>query len=387
MPIKVLHIITRLEFGGAQSNTLHTITHLDKALFDARLAAGPGGMLDAKVPPGSVTFVPRLVRSIRPVNDLLAVFALRDLIRKERPLIVHTHSSKAGITGRLAARLAGVPVIIHTFHGFGFHERQNPLKKRFFILLEKLCASFCDALIFVSKANMDYARGLALGEAEKYVLIRSGIPLGHYPAFPRTEAGYKRRELGIPEEAVLIVSLGNFKPQKNPGHFIAAAGRLAGARKNAVFMLIGGGEGLEAARARAKADGLERRLLFPGWREDSAGILAAADIFALTSLWEGLPKSLVEAVKTGLPSVCYRTDGVSDILRDGRNGYAVEPGDLDTFCARLGELIENPARRAEMAAGAAATDLSEFDIDRMVRSQETLYLDLLKKKGIPDQSL
>ena len=375
--IKVLHIITKLEFGGAQCNTIYTVAHLDKTLFDAKLVAGPGGILDGKVPPGSIVRAPRLARSIRPVNDFLALLELRDIIRKENPAIVHTHSSKAGILGRLAARLAGVPFIVHTFHGFGFHERQNALKRYFFILLEKICALFTDSLIFVSNANMDYARGYKLGDTAGYRLIRSGIPLKDYPS--RSDRASKRRELGVPENAILIVNLGNLKPQKNPGDFIAAAGRLAGAHKDAVFMLVGGGEGLEAARAQAKDAGLERQLLFPGWREDSAGILAAADIFTLTSLWEGLPRSLVEAIKTGLPSVCYRTDGVADLLYDGGPGCMVEQGDLNALCLHLEDLIANPARRAEMAAKAAGTDLSQFDIDYMVRRQEELYLQLMKK--------
>jgi len=380
MPVKVLHIITKLEFGGAQRNTIYTAAHLDKKLFDAKLIAGPGGALDGEVPPDSITYVSRLVRRISPIDDFLAVLELRDIIRAAAPLIVHTHSSKAGILGRLAARLAGVPVIIHTFHGFGFHERQHPLLKRFFVLLEKLCSLFSDALIFVSNANMEYARDYGLCGKDECVLIRSGIQLGNYPA--RSDRAAKRRELGVPEDAVLIVNLGNLKPQKNPGHFITAARRLSGAHPNAVFMLVGGGENLEAARLEAAEAGLARRLLFPGWREDSAGILAAADIFALTSLWEGLPRSLVEAVKTGLPSVCYKTDGVADLLYDGVNGYAVDPGDLDAFCLRLKELIEQPALRSEMSARAAGTDLSEFDIDYMVRQQEALYLKLLKKKRI-----
>lgn len=380
MLIKVLHIITRLEFGGAQCNTIYTAAHLDKKIFDAKLIAGRGGALDEKVPAGAITYAARLIRRISPVNDFLAVLELRDMIRAEAPLIVHTHSSKAGILGRLAARLAGVPVIVHTFHGFGFHERQLPLLKRFYIILEKLCALFSDALIFVSSANMDYARDYNLCAGGQCSLIRSGIPLKDYPAV--SDRAAKRRELGVPEDAIFTVNLGNFKPQKNPGHFIAAAKRLAGSHPDTVFMLVGGGENLEAARREASEAGLERRLFFPGWRDDSAAILAAADIFALTSLWEGLPRSLVEAIKTGLPSVCYKTDGVADILYDGKNGYAVEPGDLDTFCLRLKELIEKPALRAEMAARAAATDLSEFDIDNMVRSQEALYMGLLKKKGI-----
>lgn len=387
--IKVLHIITKLEFGGAQANTIYTVSHLDKNLFDAKLSAGPGGILDEKVPPESITYAPRLARSINPVNDFLALLELRDIIREENPAIVHTHSSKAGILGRLAALLARVPVIVHTFHGFGFHERQTALKKHFFIVLEKICALFTDSLIFVSSANMDYARRYNLCGAGRCSLIRSGIPLKNYPAFAKAAAdtpaagrAAKRRELGVPEDAILIVNLSNLKPQKNPGDFIVAARRLAGARKDAVFMLVGGGEGLEAARACAKEAGLERRLLFPGWREDSAEILAAADIFTLTSLWEGLPRSLVEAIRTGLPSVCYKTGGVSDLLYDGANGYMVEQGDLDTFCLRLKELIEKPALRAEMSAKAAAADLSEFDIDYMVRQQEELYLELLKKKGL-----
>ncbi len=378
--IKVLHIITKLEFGGAQGNTIYTVSHLDKNLFEAKLISGPGGILDQKVSPGSLIYSPRLTRSISPVDDFLALFELRRLIRKENPDIVHTHSSKAGILGRLAAFLAGVPVIIHTFHGFGFHERQSALKKHFFIFLEKFCALFSHSLIFVSNANMDYARGYDLGDEERYSLIHSGIPLKNYPA--RADRAAKRRELGVPADAVLVVSLGNLKPQKNPEDFIAAARRLAAAHKEAVFMLVGGGDGLEAARARAKHLGLERSLLFPGWREDSAEILAAADIFTLTSLWEGLPRSLVEAIKTGLPSVCYKTDGVTDLLYDGANGFVVAQGDLDTFCLRVKELIENPVLRAAMAGKAAGADLSEFDIDYMVRQQEALYTELLKKKNL-----
>jgi glycosyltransferase involved in cell wall biosynthesis len=377
MPTKVLHIITKLEFGGAQSNTIYTVSHLNSALFDAKLVSGPGGILDGQVA-GSIIYAKHLARSIRPVDDFRALLELRNIILAHAPLIVHTHSSKAGILGRLAARSAGVAVIVHTFHGFGFHERQHPLKKRFFIFLEKFCALFSDALIFVSDANMEYARDHGLCGRDICSIIRSGIPLKNYPA--RCDRAAKRRELGVPQDALLILSIGNLKPQKNPAHFIAAAKRLAGSHKKAVFMLVGGGEGLQAARDQAKEADLEQRLLFPGWRRDTAEILAAADIFALTSLWEGLPRSLVEAIRTGLPSVCYKTDGVADLLYDGTNGYAVEPGDLDTFCLRLKELIEDPALRAEMAAKAAGADLAEFDIDHMVRRQEELYAELLKKK-------
>ncbi|MBI4803122.1 MAG: glycosyltransferase family 4 protein [Elusimicrobia bacterium] len=382
MPCKVLHIITKLEFGGAQANTLYTAANLDKSRFEAKVVSGPGGILLNEVPRDFMICAGRLGREINPLKDLAALAELFRIIKKEKPEIVHTHSSKAGILGRLAARLAGAPVIVHTFHGFGFHERQNFFKKALFIFLERLCAGFCDALIFVSRANMEYARSRALGGEKKYRLIRSGIALKNYPA--AIDRAAKRKELGVSANAVLVASLGNLKPQKNPAHFITAAQRILAEFKDTVFIFVGGGDKLEETRAEIKLLGLEKLCLFPGWRRDCAEILAAADIFMLTSLWEGLPRSLVEAMKTGLPPVCYRTDGVADLISDGENGFAVEPGDIQTLIARLRLLISDPALRSKIAARAAGwPSLGEFDIDRMVRDQEELYLELLKEKGVP----
>ncbi|OGR44709.1 MAG: hypothetical protein A2X35_05255 [Elusimicrobia bacterium GWA2_61_42] len=377
--VKVAHIITRLDFGGAQANTLYTVSALDKQRFDAVVVAGPGGLLDEKAEPARLVHAARLGREILPFKDLAALFQLRGLLKKLGPAVAHTHSSKAGILGRLAAASAGVPVIVHTFHGFGFHPRQNFLKRGLFILLEKFCALFSDALVFVSKANMETARAAGIGDPARYRLIRSGVKLTGYPA--PVDRAAKRAEFGFSPENVLVLSIGNAKPQKNPWEFLEAAGRVSAKNGNARFIFAGGGEELDGLRAAAAARGLAGTCLFTGWREDSAELLAAADIFALTSLWEGLPRSLVEAFKTGLPAVCYRTDGVTDILHSGENGFCVPQGDLDAFCGALSRLTEDPALRARLAAGAAATDLAEFDIDFMVRQQETLYAELLAKKG------
>ena len=378
--VKVAHIITRLDFGGAQGNTLYTAAHLDRMRFDAVIIAGPGGMLGVKAEPGKLVTAERLGRDINPLSDLAAFFELRALLKKMKPEVVHTHSSKAGILGRLAAASAGVPVIVHTFHGFGFHPAQSALKRNFFILLEKFCARFCDALIFVSSSNMETARAAGIGSPEKYRLIRSGVKLGAYPA--KIDRAAKRASLGLRLENVVILSIGNAKPQKNPGHFLEAAARLAPRHPEARFIFAGGGEQLDDLRAGALARGLGGTCQFLGWREDSAELLAASDIFALTSLWEGLPRSLVEAFKTGLPAVCYSTDGVADILADGANGFRLPPGDLNAFCAALDRLLGDAALRAGMARAAAATDLSGFDIDLMVRQQEELYTELLEEKGL-----
>lgn len=377
---KVAHIITRLDFGGAQGNTLYTAAHLDRSRYDAVIICGRGGALEDKAEPGRRIYAENLVREISPRRDLAAFFELRALLKQLAPEIVHTHSSKAGILGRLAAWSAGVPAVVHTFHGFGFHPLQNFLKRGLFVLLEKLCASLSGALVFVSKANMETARAAGIGDPARYALIRSGVKLASYPA-PADRAAL-RSALGLAGGDTVVLSIGNAKPQKNPRHFLEAAARLAPSFPGARFVFVGGGEALESLRAEAKARGLENTCLFTGWRADSAGLLAASDLFALTSLWEGLPRSLVEALKTGLPSVCYATDGVTDILKDGENGFCVPQGNLDAFCAALSRLLADPALRARLAAGAAATDLAEFDIDYMVRQQEALYSQLLEKKEI-----
>ena len=380
--VKVAHIITRLDFGGAQANTLYTASALDRRRFDAFIIAGPGGILEGRAEPGKLVAARRLVREINPVKDLAAFLELRALLRGLAPAVAHTHSSKAGILGRLAAAAAGVPVLVHTFHGFGFHPRQNFLKRGLFVLLEKFCAGFTDALVFVSKSNMETARAAGIGSPEKYRLIRSGVKLAGYPA--AADRAAKRAELGLSPGDVVVLSIGNAKPQKNPWHFLEAAARLTARHPAARFVFTGGGEELEKLRAAARDRGLEKTCIFTGWRDDSAELLAASDIFALTSLWEGLPRSLVEAFKTGLPAVCYRTDGVTDILKDGVNGFCPEQGDLDAFCAALSSLLGDAALRAKLAAGAAAADLREFDIDFMVRQQESLYDELLSKKGLKE---
>lgn len=377
--IKVVHIITRLDFGGAQANTLYTVSHLDRSKFEVSLLTGRGGLLDEKAAPGTLTYVASLGRAVNPLSDLPALLDLYRLLRAAGPAIVHTHSSKAGILGRLAAAAARVPAVIHTFHGFGFHPGQIFLKRWFFILLEKFCALFSDALVFVSRDNMETARAAGIGSPARYRLIRSGVKLDRYPA--RVSRKEKLAGLGLAPDNLVVTAIGNAKPQKNPGDFLEAAARLLPSRPQARFVFVGGGEALASLRADAARRGLEKSCLFTGWREDSAELLAASDIFALTSLWEGLPRSLVEALRTGLPAVCYRADGVTDILKDGVNGFSVEKHDLDRFCAALARVMDDAGLRARLAAGAAATDLAEFDIDHMVRQQEELYLGLLSRKG------
>ncbi len=381
MSFKVLHIITKLELGGAQGNTIYTVRNINREKFLPILVFGSGGILDSQVISDKSIekrICPHLVREISPIKDILALIELYFIIRKEKPDIVHTHSSKAGILARIAAWLAGVKIIMHTFHGFGFHERQKFFVKKFYILLEKICAFFSSSLIFVSKANMEIAKKEKIGKESTYILIRSGIKLEKYRKASKDNSTLKA--LGIKQDQPCVVSLGNLKPQKNPEDFIKTAKIVLSKNKKISFLYIGGGERLEYFRAEVQREHINENCFFTGWVDAPEKYLAACDIFILTSLWEGLPRSLVEAMSCSLAPVCYKTDGVRDLIVDGENGFLINQGDVVEMASKILLLAENETLRKKISSSAGLLDLSEFDIDLMVRKQEELYLRLLGEK-------
>jgi len=381
--VKVVHVVTRLDLGGAQQNTLATVSHLDRRRFEPALVCGPGGTLDAEAraleslePPAGLRFIDDLVREISPVRDLLAFFRLWGLFCEARPDVVHTHSSKAGILGRLAAALAGVPHVVHTFHGFGFHDRMRPATRRLFVGLERLAARYAERLVFVSRANMRQARELGIGDPSRYVLIRSAVRLSDFPARV-PDRGAKRAELGAEPGDRLVVGVGNLKPQKNAGDFLRVAAKVWSKVPDSRFVFIGDGPLRAELEARVSALGLTGRVRFLGWRRDIPEVLAVADVFLLTSLWEGLPRALVEAMRSGLPCACYAADGVGDVLEDGVNGFCSAPGDWQALSAKVERLLADPESARRLGARARESISDEFDIDAMVRRQEELYLELV----------
>jgi glycosyltransferase involved in cell wall biosynthesis len=404
-PVPVVHIITKLELGGAQQNTLFTLAHLDRGRFAPYLLAGCGGLLDEEARRSDglrSTWVPSLIREIRPWRDLWALLVLRwQLVRIRREagplMIVHTHSSKAGILGRWAARLAGASAIIHTFHGFGFHDEQPRWARRLFIWMERLTASVTDGVIVVSRANqrLGDACGLFGSPGSKKTagrpparLIRSGIDFaafqsaggerGASAASPRISL---REELGVAPEAQVVLTVACLKPQKAPGDIVAAAGRVLRTEPSAVFLIAGDGELRPELEAMIRANGLEGRVILLGWRRDIPQLLRAADLFLLTSRWEGLPRVILEARLAGLPVVATAADGVIDVVQDGVNGYVVPIGDVDRIADRLIELLRSPALRRRMSVAAEALPV-DFEIHTMVRQQEAFYADVLRAKGV-----
>lgn len=375
---RVLHVITRLELGGAQGNTLHTVASLDRSGFEPGLAWGPGDRLDgeARGLDGVALFEePALVRRPSPVRDLTALRGLRRVIRRWRPHVVHTHSSKAGILGRLAARLEAVPAIVHSIHGFGFTPLQPAPVRAAYLGLERLAAGWTDAFIAVSHA--DARRGIELGlfDDEHVRVIRSGVDLSR---FRHVGGGAGLRErLGIPAGAPLVVQVANFKPQKAPLDFVRVAAAVHRRHPDAWFVLAGDGRLRPRVESAVAGAGLGDRVLLPGWFDDVGALLDAAHVVVLTSRHEGLPRSVVEALAARVPVVATAVDGTPEVVRPGVNGFLAPPGDVGGMANAVCRLLDEPGLCRRLSA-AAAEGLGEFDINEMVRRQEALYRCLLR---------
>ena len=377
--VRVLHVITQLELGGAQQNTLYTCEHLDRGRFSASLACGPGGYLDAeaRVLDGvQVFFVPALVRAVRPHHDLSALYSLARLTARLRPDIVHTHSSKAGILGRWAAALAGVRRVVHSIHGFGFHDGQRPLVRSALIRAERLTARVTTRFIAVSRANKALGASLGIFPDNQCRVIRSGIDLSRFRD-AALRPGAFRAELGIDPAAPLVGMIGCLKPQKAPADFVDIARRVLEERPGATFVLAGDGVlREELARAIARVPGGQDRIRLLGWRRDTERILADLDVLLLTSRWEGLPRVVPEAMAAGRAVVATAVDGTPEAVTEGVNGFLAPPGQTDVLARRVLDLLGNPALRMRMGEAGRARS-SEWDIDAMVRAQEALYEEIL----------
>ena len=378
-PSRVLMFITRLELGGAQRVVLHTAATLDRSRFEAGLAWGPGDVLDdeARAIDGLTTFeIDDLVRPVAPVRDLKALAGLRTAIRDFRPQVVHTHSSKAGVLGRLAARLERVPVVIHTVHGFGFTPLQSPVKRALFLRAEKLAARWTDHFVAVSRLNLDRGVELGLWRADRASVIRAGIDLDR---FSRADGGSAtRRVLAIPDGVPVVTQIGNFKPQKAPLDFVRAAAMVAAKLPDVRFVMVGDGPLRGDAEALAAELGIADRTIFSGWWSDVPDLLAATTVSALSSIHEGLPCSVVESLAAGVPVVATAVDGTPEVIRPGVNGELVDPGDPASLAdAILGILLDGDRRLA--MSDAAADGLEDFDRDRMVRQLEDLYQCLCRR--------
>ncbi len=376
MTATVCTIITMLELGGAQEVALFTVANLDRTKYRPVLLTGPGGLLteEAKALPGvAVEIVPSLGRPISPWRDFRAMMEMIRLLRRHRPQIVHTHSSKAGILGRWAAWLAGVPVIIHTIHGFGVTPDQPAWLRALLIGLERFTGRITTYWIAVAEANIEEGVRWRIFERDRAVVIRPGIdPRPFQAPLPSLERDRVRAELGAAPGDKLVGMVACLKPQKAPRDCVAVAARVCARLPEVRFVLIGDGELRAVVEEDVRLAGLVDRVRIAGWRRDVPDVMRALDAFLLTSRWEGLARVLLEARAARVPVVATRVGGSAEAIVDGRHGRLCEQGRVDELADRLCAILTDGALRERVQGGGG--DLPpEFDIREMLIRCEQLY--------------
>jgi glycosyltransferase involved in cell wall biosynthesis len=367
-------VITRLDLGGAQEVALETAAGLDPSRFEAFLYAGAGGALDeeARRRLGSrFVPVPSLVHPIRPFSDLKAFFWLAWRFRRDGIQVVHTHSSKAGLLGRLAARLAWVPRVIHTVHGWSFNDFQRTPSFKFFVWLERFLAPLTDVLAVVAYSLRDKGLLQGIGQPHQYALLRAGVDLEAWRRMPRSRRALLKQIPKLKPKVVGVIA--NLKPQKAPLDFVLVAARVCREHKDVDFVYVGDGPLRAEAQGLAASLGVAKRVHLLGWQREPKALAAGFDVFLLPSLFEGLPCVYPQALSLGLPVVGTQVDGASEIVREGVNGYLCQPRDVEAMAARVSALLESAILRKKLSAAAKRSVDEDFSFNAMVRRSEALY--------------
>ena len=377
----ICHVITKLELGGAQEVAMHVVSGLDRNGFRPVLLAGPGGLLteEAKALKGvEVRIVPSLLREIRPLQDLCALWELVGTFRHLRPKIVHTHSSKAGILGRLAAWLAGVPCILHTIHGYGVNPVQPFWLRRALIVLEWMIGRVTTHWIAVSQADRRQGIEWGLFTASKVSVVRPGIDPAPFAArIGSTERNRLRAMLGIGPDHLLVGTVSCLKPQKSPEDFVRVASIVCRRIPAARCVMVGDGALRPQIEELLRASGLQERVTMLGWRRDVAALLKVFDVFLLTSRWEGLPCVLLEARASRVPIVGTRVGGSTEAIVEPVQGTLYEAGNVQAMAERVCQILEDERYRTELRMNSEAFP-EEFTIQETVKQYQSLYTYLLR---------
>ena len=388
--MKLLHIITRLDMGGSAQNTLLSCLELSKKDYDVVLAHGlslESRMTDleknsvekqigrAKGNGLRVIAIPSLVRRIDPIRDIIALWSLWRLMIREKPTVVHTHTSKAGILGRLAARLAGVPFIVHTTHGHVFYGHFNPLVTRLFLLMETFFASFTAKMVALTEGERNDFIRYAVCKPEKLVTIHSGVEIDRFRN-ARVDRKKKKIALGLNPNRQVVGTVGWLLPIKGPMYLLKAMDQVWHRCKAAELVFVGKGQLEQDLKNEALRMGVSEKVKFLGWRDDIHEIIPTFDVFVLPSLNEGMGRVLVEAMASGRPIVASRTGGIPDLVVHEQTGLLVSPADESGLADAIHRILNDPEKAKIM--GQKGKDRSKrFSVASMVAELDALYTDLI----------
>jgi glycosyltransferase involved in cell wall biosynthesis len=383
---RVVHFITRLIIGGAQENTLLTVEDQHRLYEDeVTLISGPGlgpeGTLVERAQAGGLDLriIPELRRSIHPWRDWQSYRRLVELLREIRPEIVHTHSSKAGILGRMAAAKLGIPAV-HTIHGASFHYGQNPLAHHSYILAEKFAARHCQRFISVCDAMTDQYVAAGIAPRERFVTIYSGMEVEPFLNPPRSRDEV-RRELGLRPEHVVITKVARLFHLKGHECVIAAAARVAREHPQVRFVFVGDGILRGQFERQIAEAGLTNKFVFTGLvpPQQVPELIQASDVVVHASYWEGLARVLPQALIAGKPVVSYDVDGAREVVIPGETGYLLPPRSIDELAAALCELAADPALRERLGRTGQERFVDQFRHETMTRRIREVYAELLAR--------
>jgi glycosyltransferase involved in cell wall biosynthesis len=386
--VKVLRIITRLNIGGPAIHAILLSSELNKRGYRDMLVCGKASESEgdmgyiARGKEVDPIVIPELGRDISPLKDFKAFLKLLSLMRRERPDIVHTHMAKAGALGRLAALFAGVPIRVHTFHGHVFDGYFSPLKARVFLAIERMLSRFTDMVITVSgRVNDEIIDKLKVAKRTKSVIVPLGLEIDR---FLRCEErrGELRKKIGVSDDTLLIGIVGRLVPIKNHKMFLDVA-RLV---KNAAlgvkvkFAIIGDGELRSHLETTVREMGLNDVVIFTGWMADLPMVYADLDIVCLTSLNEGTPVSIIEAMAAGKAVIATDVGGVRDLFDNGANGILVRDDDSREFFSALVSIIRDGEKKKAFGRNGREFVSKRYTKERLVKDIASLYSDLRARK-------
>jgi glycosyltransferase involved in cell wall biosynthesis len=391
--IKILRIVARLNIGGPAIHVVLLTAGLNPKRFESRLVcgrenSGEGSMLDYAQAHGVHPIViPEIVGefSLGP-REFKALAQLYRLIRREKPDVVHTHTAKAGFVGRLAAFLARVPVVVHTFHGHVLHGYYSPLKTHLLRRMERVLACMTDCILAGSEGVKQDLVAYGIAAPEKILVIPLGLELGPF-LDGHAARGAFRREWHLQASDRLVGIVGRLFPIKNHHLFLDAAALVAQEEPAARFVIVGDGVLRAKIERQARVLGLSERVIFTGWRRDLPSIYADLDVLAVTSNNEGTPVSAIEAMASACPVVATRVGGLPDLIYQGETGFLVPPGDPPAMAAAIGRLLRQPEEARRLGQAGRAIVHERFAVQRLISDMQQLYHTLLQRHDAPSPAI
>ena len=386
--LRFFQVIARLNVGGAAVYNMLLTRYLNEKGYDSRLIKGrenphEGYILDVTRDYDQAKlhiFIPNLTRDISVWQDFIALFKLVRLFYREKPHVVHTHTAKAGVLGRIAAIIARVPVKVHTFHGHAFRGYFGRLRTRFFLLIEQVLGQLSDCITTETNALREDLISFKIASPEKIKVIPLGLELSQFTDLSSCR-GVLRETLGLETHTIIVGIVARLVPIKAVDVFLHAAKRLISLHDRTHFVVVGDGELRADLETMADELGLAGHVSFTGFWQDLREVYADFDIVVLTSLNEGCPVSIIEALAAGKPVVATAVGGVKDVIQHGENGLLVPPGDPDKIARACADLIDSPSTRQRLADRGRRTVFENFAIQNSVDLVEQLYLNLLELKG------